>query len=317
MSNGIDARLAHLDDPDSPDAEVIGGKKKRGGRAAGGEKGGKGLRHFSMKVCEKVESKGRTTYNEVADELVAEFTNPDSPHVSPDQGADTVSVRAGQQQYDEKNIRRRVYDALNVLMAVGIILKDKKDIQWKGFPSASIDDVADLKAESMRIRGRIERKAAYLHELQSQMTGLRNLVSRNESLSQGNNSVPHVALPFILVQTRPQATVEVEISEDMQVVHFDFNSTPFELHDDAYVLKAMKLQEQPGGTCSDGMVHADFEDEIGSFEEDSPPVSGVFQRSNFPAHPSSHYASMSGAGKNSWPPVPGILKARVKHENVS
>jgi tetrahydromethanopterin S-methyltransferase subunit F len=34
------------------------------------------------------------------------------------------------------------------------------------------------------------------------MIGLRNLVSRNERLSQGNNSVPHggVALPFILVQ---------------------------------------------------------------------------------------------------------------------
>lgn len=27
-----------------------------------------------MKVCEKVESKGKTTYNEVADELVAEFS---------------------------------------------------------------------------------------------------------------------------------------------------------------------------------------------------------------------------------------------------
>jgi hypothetical protein len=36
-------------------------------------KQGKGLRHFSMKVCRKVEEKGRTTYNEVADELVAEF----------------------------------------------------------------------------------------------------------------------------------------------------------------------------------------------------------------------------------------------------
>ena len=33
----------------------------------------KGLRHFSMKVCKKVEEKGLTTYNEVADELVAEF----------------------------------------------------------------------------------------------------------------------------------------------------------------------------------------------------------------------------------------------------
>ena len=41
-----------------------------------GEKGGKGLRHFSMKVCEKVQRKGVTSYNEVADELVTEFTDP-------------------------------------------------------------------------------------------------------------------------------------------------------------------------------------------------------------------------------------------------
>lgn len=40
------------------------------------DKGGKGLRHFSMKVCEKVRKKGTTSYNEVADELVAEFTDP-------------------------------------------------------------------------------------------------------------------------------------------------------------------------------------------------------------------------------------------------
>lgn len=36
------------------------------------ERVGKGLRHFSMKVCEKVKEKGTTTYNEVADELVEE-----------------------------------------------------------------------------------------------------------------------------------------------------------------------------------------------------------------------------------------------------
>ena len=45
-------------------------------RGKKGEKGGKGLRHFSMKVCEKVQRKGVTTYNEVADELVAEFSDP-------------------------------------------------------------------------------------------------------------------------------------------------------------------------------------------------------------------------------------------------
>jgi len=50
-----------------------------------------------------------------------------------------------QQQYDEKNIRRRVYDALNVLMAMDIISKDKKEIQWKGLPRTSLSDIEDLK----------------------------------------------------------------------------------------------------------------------------------------------------------------------------
>jgi hypothetical protein len=50
-----------------------------------------------------------------------------------------------QQQFDEKNIRRRVYDALNVLMAMDIISKDKKEIQWKGLPQTSISDVEKLK----------------------------------------------------------------------------------------------------------------------------------------------------------------------------
>lgn len=62
-------------------------------------------RHFSGKVCAKVEEKGRTTYNEVADELVAELAA---------EGVDAS-------QMDEKNIRRRVYDALNVLMAMEVM----------------------------------------------------------------------------------------------------------------------------------------------------------------------------------------------------
>ncbi len=41
-----------------------------------------------MKVCEKVQRKGVTTYNEVADELVAEFSSGDT-HISPN---DAVSL---------------------------------------------------------------------------------------------------------------------------------------------------------------------------------------------------------------------------------
>lgn len=37
--------------------------------------------------------------------------------------------------HEEKNIRRRVYDALNVLEAVGMITKTKKAVRWKGWPT--------------------------------------------------------------------------------------------------------------------------------------------------------------------------------------
>lgn len=59
------------------------------------EKVGKGLRHFSMKVCEKVKKKGTTSYNEVADELVAEFSNPSHINSLTDQVHDLSILRAG------------------------------------------------------------------------------------------------------------------------------------------------------------------------------------------------------------------------------
>lgn len=64
-----------------------------------------------------MEEKGSTSYNEVADELVKEL-------------AMERELGTGKEtQYDDKNIRRRVYDALNVLMAIDIISKDRKEIK--------------------------------------------------------------------------------------------------------------------------------------------------------------------------------------------
>lgn len=60
-------------------------------RSKKGEKNGKGLRHFSMKVCEKVQKKGVTTYNEVADELVAEFSSTDN-HISPNDAVSLITI---------------------------------------------------------------------------------------------------------------------------------------------------------------------------------------------------------------------------------
>lgn len=47
---------------------------------------------------------------------------------------------------EEKNIRRRVYDALNVLLAMKIITKDRKLIRWYGMPASLVEQKARLEA---------------------------------------------------------------------------------------------------------------------------------------------------------------------------
>jgi E2F/DP family winged-helix DNA-binding domain len=117
------------------------------------EKPGKGLRHFSMRVCQKVKEKVVTSYNEVADELVAEESD------------DVGASQNGSGSYDQKNIRRRVYDALNVLMAMNIISKEKKEIKWIGLPTSSAQECEDIELQNQQTRKRIEEKQQQLREL--------------------------------------------------------------------------------------------------------------------------------------------------------
>nr|GFA35032.1 transcription factor-like protein DPB isoform X1 [Tanacetum cinerariifolium] len=84
------------------------------------------------------------------------------------------------QQYDEKNICRMVYDALNVLMAMDIISKDRKEIQWKGLPNSNLNDVHELKREHLAVRSRIDKKAAYLKELHDKILFMEQKAQPNE-----------------------------------------------------------------------------------------------------------------------------------------
>ena len=180
------------------------------------EKGGKGLRHFSMKVCEKVRAKGHTTYNEVADELVSEFAQ--------DQHNAAIN---GDQVYDQKNIRRRVYDALNVLMAMNIISKEKKEIKWIGLPTNSAEEHQRLEQEK-RIRvDRIAQKTRELHDLILYQIAYKNLVNRNRKAEQRNgppgqsSSIP---LPFVIVNTGKKTVIDCSISSDKTEYLFQFDN---------------------------------------------------------------------------------------------
>ncbi|XP_033126948.1 transcription factor Dp-1-like [Anneissia japonica] len=216
-------------DSDNQDFTGSGKRRKR-------EKEGKGLRHFSNKVCEKVKKKGVTSYNEVADELVQEFAGiPPHHRLSPSEQA----------QYEQKNIRRRVYDALNVLMAMNIISKEKKEIRWIGLPTNSAQECQNLELEKKQREERIRHKTSQLQELILQQIAFKNLVQRNKSMEQsGFSNAPTsssaIHLPYIIVNTSKKTVIDCSISNDKFEYLFSFDNA-FEIHDDIEVLKRMGM----------------------------------------------------------------------------
>eukprot|EP00824_Muranothrix_gubernata_P005334 TRINITY_DN1686_c0_g3_i2.p1 TRINITY_DN1686_c0_g3~~TRINITY_DN1686_c0_g3_i2.p1 ORF type:complete len:508 (-),score=77.21 TRINITY_DN1686_c0_g3_i2:58-1581(-) len=196
------------------------GKKAKGGRFPERQKG---LRSLSLRVCEKVERKRCTTYNEVADELVAEFAR----------------EQVGSSPVDQ-NIRRRVYDALNVLMAMGIIQKERKDIHWRGLPTNARREHDNLLEDAKRHKERVERKRQLLQELLLQQIAMKKLTERNKDRKPPIED-GRVSLPFILCNTRQNTLIECEMSPGREDIFFNF-SLPFEIHDDNEILKWMGLQ---------------------------------------------------------------------------
>ncbi|KAK3840727.1 MAG: hypothetical protein J3R72DRAFT_170561 [Linnemannia gamsii] len=104
---------------------------------------GKGLGYYAPLVCDHVEARGVTTYNDVVNDLAG------IPAGTPQADGPNSQEPAGQ-----GNIRRRVYDALNILQALGIISMDKKDICWIGLQDATVIREASRKVNGANLPAR-------------------------------------------------------------------------------------------------------------------------------------------------------------------
>lgn len=205
-------------------------KKATRGR---GSRVNKGLRHFSIKVCEKLSQTGVTTYNDIANVLVEEARQAEG------EGA----------AFDEKNIRRRIYDALNVLMAMDIISKEKKQIRWKGIRLAPENDCNRLAEVSRQVGDRIVKKKMLLEEMTLQYLSLRSLVERNEKNKDTVNDKEKLRLPFVIVNAQGDTDINCEMTDDRSTVFFNF-SDAFSIHDDHTILKKLGILQ----THSQGLV---------------------------------------------------------------
>jgi transcription factor Dp-1 len=142
----------------------------------------------------RLQAKAITTYNQVADELVSEYKNEDKASC------------------DEKNIRRRAYDALNVLTAMDIISKDKKHIRWKGFMNGDLSratDMANQDGERELLLARIQLKKEEILEKEERLADLAlHFVALCRLLRRNGNAEPFptfqssslhkIFLPFVL-----------------------------------------------------------------------------------------------------------------------
>lgn len=254
--------------PDEESSDSDDEKGGGGGRRKGGSKGdsSKGLRHLTRQVCDKVKSKRTTTYREVANELVSEAMGP---------GGGGANEDGGNASSESKTVRRRVYDALNVLMAMGIIVREKKEIRWIGLPNAR-EELESLQKDKAQREERVAQKREQLKELEAQRKLYRNLSSRNIQMEQiqmhqrqqallqqqhlehasggvldpsllqapllGNGIAEKIALPFLIVHTKAGTDISCEMTDDRTQYTFNF-SKPFEIHQEIEIIKDMALPE--------------------------------------------------------------------------
>lgn len=91
---------------------------------------------------------GITKYKEVADLLVSQI----------------LSEEDGDRRKDEHNVKRRVYDALNVLIAAGLLRKEGKDVVC----NERFIQVNEAAVDPYQLR----EKQKYFAQLQAKMTAI-------------------------------------------------------------------------------------------------------------------------------------------------
>jgi hypothetical protein len=136
----------------------------------------RGLKTLSGKVYYLLRHIGLCTYKEVADQLLTE------------------NVWSVDRALEEKNVRRRVYDAINVLVAANMLKKVGKTVKIAHI--SHVKNALDL---------RIAAKTAALTKLIEQYRGLKAILSRNQTLSCDFRWYP----PFWIVTSDPAKAVTI------------------------------------------------------------------------------------------------------------
>ena len=183
---------------------------------------GFGLKEISNRVREIIKRVGTTSYKEISDEIVNEINEKNTK--------------------DEKNIRRRIYDSLNVMKSMKLFKKDKatKKIVWNFFNEKTTNQINTLcDGESnedggmfdkiSKMKQEINTKKNKLNVLQKQLECLNTILDRNKK-NQNSDEGKRIYFPFIIIEFPEKShnqenKIKVAMNETKTQAHFAFDSS--------------------------------------------------------------------------------------------
>ena len=180
-----------------------------------------GLKEISKRVMDIIKQSGQTTYKAISDQIVNEINE--------------------KNEKDEKNIRRRIYDSLNVMKSMKLFNRDKnsKTIMWnydKEFdPLNEIEnknegdeknDEYKIDSETIvKLKKDIKEKKEKVSLLTEELRGLKNVLERNKRDDENVAENNKLYFPFIVIEfsSNKDPKINVALNDNQTKAHFGFD----------------------------------------------------------------------------------------------
>lgn len=146
---------------------------------------------MSQRAYEIVLTLRSASYKEVANKLVDELNH--------EKEADQLIMRSRIEEKDEQNIKRRVYDALNVLIALGVLRKEGRKIVGDRSIQLRFEE-SDKRLLQMEIESKqeqIRQKREELRKCQAKLAVLPSLIQANRQLTDEQRKI---SFPFMVLK---------------------------------------------------------------------------------------------------------------------
>ena len=183
----------------------------------------RGLKHLTTLVKQLVCQHQPTSFKNVALRLIDELIDNEGP----------------ERIKEEKNVRRRVYDAINVLIAADVLERNGRHVSWKENWENVENDMR--KSELEKRRKIIEEKKIGLQNFINKLLAIKFLIHRNKK----NIALkPAVRFPFVVLSTldAPKNTMSIKVNTDATFLQIKL-AKPINLFGDMDILLALKMHK--------------------------------------------------------------------------